>query len=497
MLSRRRVLGLAVGSESLTAVELAPLNGGAEACRAERFDFGDAHRLADPQKLGRALRPFLRQHGFTASRCVIGLDARSLTARDRPLPAGLGGQAAQALTLIVEREFASDLNKLIFDYVPGESSRERGESALLVAAPRAAVEQLTAMAQAAGLKVEAVTSSTLALAAGTRARSAETHEEKIVFRVFDSGAEVLTDVQGVRTMRPLPWPAPDGPRQDGRLSESLIGDLRRVVMLLPQTEDGERRELIVWNEARIDGEVLDRLGESLHLRITPELAPEGVHTNGLPVDALKGQFCAAAAVALSTLRGQALPVDFLHSRLAEPRKALLTRKLAWSAAIAGVALLLCGVFAWDWRQDRSAIAQMRAAMAMDQPLVDSATRTIERTDAARMWHDRRPGHLECMAALTGAFPVEGRVWAKQVTIVPEPPPRGPTGAAADAPKRWNKLRVTLLAFAADSRAGLDVLDRLKTNPRIEQIQSDGLRATGKGGTLQSFTISYLYDESGR
>ena len=39
MLSKRRILGLAVEGRSLTAVELAPLNGGAEATRAAEFIF--------------------------------------------------------------------------------------------------------------------------------------------------------------------------------------------------------------------------------------------------------------------------------------------------------------------------------------------------------------------------------------------------------------------------------------------------------------------------
>jgi len=501
MLSRRRILGLAVGSESVTAVELSPLNGGANTCRAGRFAFPDAVGLADPQVLGRALRQFLKQRGFTASRCVIGLDAHWLTARDKPLPAGLGDQAAQALALVVEREFASDLKDLVFDYAPGEIPRDRGKSALLVAAPRQAVEQLTAMAQAAGLKAEAVTSSTLALAAGVKPSTVGPGQERIVFRVFESGAELLTDVQGVRTMRPLLCEPPeDGDKQRAWL-DRLLGDLRRVVLLLPQPSPGQTRELVIWNEARLDEKVFKPISETLGVRIRTESVPEGIHTNGLPDDARQGQFCAAAAVALAGLRGQQPPVDFLHSRLAKSRKPLLTRKLVWSAAVTGVVLLAVGLFAWDWHLDQAAIAEMRQTASQLKPHLERANLNIERTEAARTWHDRRPGHLECMMALTKAFPVEGRVWAKQVTILPEPPPKDPGGAlgngSARRTGRWNKLRVTVLAFAAESKAGLDVLDRLKANPRIERIKSDGLRATGKGGKQQSFSITYLYDGSGR
>ncbi len=481
MLSKRRIIGLAVEGRSLTAVELTPLNGGATASRAAEFAFPEGLSLQDSPRLGKALRQFLKDNGFGASRCVIGLDARSLTARDKTLPPGVGGQVRQVLSLAVEREFASDLKDLVFDYAPAGDDDREATSALLVAAPRAAVQQLTATAQAAGLRVQGITASTLALAAGTDAVQGDA--ERLVLRVFKTGCELLTEsVTGVRTMRTLPVVVADD--ADGWI-ERLIAELRRVVMLLPASA-GRSRELLIWNEAGLDTRARDILAERLALAVRMESVPKGIHANGLGPGPLPGQFCAASAVALAAVRGQALPVDFLHSRLGAARKPLVSRQIAWSAALAGVVVVAAAWGLWDWQQDRAEIARLEKQSKDFKPGIALASGIIDRTKLARTWYDQRPGYLECLKALTLAFPQDGHIWAARVNIGPD---TEKVRGAAPAPDRLN---VVVTGNAEDKKQVLDVLDRLNSNPRLSKAQSIYMRATGKGGREVSFALSFSF-----
>lgn len=472
MLSKRRILGLAVQGRSLTAVELAPLNGGAEATRAAEFVFPDGLGLHDPARLGKALRQFLKDHKFGASHCVVGLEARSLTARNKALPPGVGGEVRQVLALAVEREFASDLKDLVFDYAPARKGQETA-SALLVAAPRLAVEQLTAMTQAAGLRAEGITSSTMALAAGNAEPGC------LVLRVFGGGAEFLTEsATGTRTMRPLPVPARDGAPANEWL-DRLVAELRRVVMLLPTGESGDQgRQLVIWNEAGLDDRTRDVLAERLGLTARLESVPRGVHTNGLGTSPRPGQFCAASAIALAAIRGQDLPVDFLHSRLSPAAKSALRRQVAWAAVLVGVVVLAGAFLVWDWQGDRADIADMSARISQLKPVKTEAEKVIRRTKLALTWYDRRPEFLECVKQVTVAFPPDGRIWATRVTI-----------------QDPDKMNVILAGKAVSETAVLDVLDRIKANPRISQVKSLYLREAGRDGREVAFAMSFSFSGS--
>ena len=185
MLRKRRMLGLAVTKRSITAVEVVGANGGGRAGCAAEFVFPEGLAPEEPAAMGKALKGFLREKGFSASHCVLGLEADWLMARDRTLPPGGSDSAAQILSLAVEREFAGDHRQLVFDYALGaEAGGQR--SALLVGAPRQVVDQLKAAAEAAGLTVDAVTASTMALAGPGNGSAGD---DCLMLHLYAGGAE--------------------------------------------------------------------------------------------------------------------------------------------------------------------------------------------------------------------------------------------------------------------------------------------------------------------
>ncbi len=473
MLRRRRMLGLAVASRSATAVELAGPKGGPRVVRAAEFVFPDEVGLEDPGPLGQALKTFLRSRRFSASRCVIGIDAAHLTARPKTLPPGAEGSAEGILSLAVEREFASDPKDLLFDYTPGSGEDGRA-SALLVAAPRGHVDHLLAMAQGAGLAVSGVTSSTMALAASANGLMLT---DRLVLHVFRGGAELASrSPDGLIQVHRLPVsPPPDaedaaGPA--GAWLDDLPHDLRRAAYgRLGETADRPVRELLVWDETgqppRAWDDLASQLGVGVRLCASDEARGEA---------AGGGQYSAAAAIALAGLRGHRLPIDFIHSRLAPRRKLAVSRQVAWGAAAAAAVLVAAALLVLDTLGTEREVADLEGRLAANRPAVTAAEAIVEKAAFARRWYDRRPPLLECLRAVTLTFPAEGGIWATNLRLD-------------------ETLRGHISGKADTEAIVLDVLDRLKASPRFADVKPLYLREAGPGGREVAFAMSFRYDGS--
>jgi len=478
MLGRRKMLGLAVTSRSIAAVEVVATDRGGQTRHAAEFVFPDGTGLQEPAALGKALRQFLHAKGFSASRCVIGMEANWLTARAKTLPQGAGGSMREILSLMVEREFASDRKDLVFDYALGAEASE-GRSALLVAAPQHVLNSLSLMAQAAGLTVAGITASTMALAAATDGSATS---DQLVLHLFGGGAELAMHSEGaLRMMRRLAVPVPVGPRAedspaDGWL-EDLTSQLRRVVSLLPAGGAGAAaRELLIWDEAGLDEAARTALSERLALPVKVCERPGGLDLAGAQRHPPGAQFSAAAAMALGALSGRAPEVDLLHSRLSPQRKVGIGRKAAWGAAVAATLIIAGTVLALDWHNDRVEAASLAAKLkAMEGDLAE-AEDVIHKVSFARPWYRQRPSYLDCMRELTLAFPEEGLIWTTSLAVQED-------------------MQVVFSGKAVSQSAVLDVLDRLKGNPKLSAVQPLYIRQAGRSGREVAFAMSFAFERS--
>jgi len=475
MFGRRRMLGLAVAARSATAVELAGPKGGARVVRAAEFVFPDEVGLQEPGRLGQALKAFLRSERFSASRCVIGMDAAHLTARAKTLPPGSEGSAARILALAIEQEFASDRKDLLFDYAPGSS--ENGQpSALLVATTRGHVDQLLAMAQGAGLTVSAVTSSTMALAESANGLMLT---DRLVLHVFRGGVELaMRSTNGLILVHRLPVSPPTDAEPDtasaGPWLDDLPHELRRAAYgRLGETADRQVRELLVWDEIGQAPQAWDTLAERLGVPVRLCASAEARRpAEGSPPGG-GGQYSAASAIALAGLKGHRLPVDFLHSRLAPRRKLTVSRQVALGAGAAAAVLIAAALLVLDTVQAERDVADLERRLSANRPAVATAENIVEKAAYARGWYHRRPPLLECLRALTLAFPAEGGIWA--------------TNLRMDETMRGH------ISGKADREATvLDVLDRLKASPQFFDCKPLYLREAGPGGREVAFAMSFRY-----
>jgi len=486
MFRRRTTLGLAVTSHSITVVEVAATNGGGRASRAAVLAVPEGAGLGDPVSLGKALKQFLRSNGFSASRCVIGIEASRLTAREKTLPPAAVASAANILSLMVEREFGSDRKELVFDYSLG--TRDAGESsALLVAAPQSVLDQLTAMAGAAGLNLISVTPSTMALAGAT---NGDADRDQIILHVFGGGAELVLRARGgIEMMRRLPIRIPAGDGLDrlwgnGRMLSELADELRCVVSLLPGAGDDTARELLIWDETGLKPADCDVLSEYLALPVRTCECPDGLEL-GSARPAPGAQFFAAATMALAAVCARALRIDLLHSRLSPPKRIGIGRWAAWVAIVVAAIAVAVTVLALDWRRDRLEVAALTTRLEDMHDDLAEAEDVIDKVIFARPWYDRRPSYLDCMREVTLAFPQEGLIWTTSLAV------------QQDMHEGRPVRKVVLSGKAIDESAVLDVLDRLKANPRLSEVKPLYLRQVVRQGRQVAFAITFTFIQSGK
>lgn len=449
MLNNRKNLGLAVTERGITAVEVVVSGQRRTILHSVALPFAGEVDLDHPERLGKELRQVLRQKGLTASRCVIGLAASWIASREKPVPATDGEAVRGALSIAVEREFASGSQELSFDYCTSPS--DAGVTALLAAAPRRIVEQVLAMAKAAGLQAAAVTPSAVALATATN-NPAPT-AGRAMLCLLPHGVELtIQSAGGLRLIRHLPvkMDQPDGPA-------SLSGQLRRVLSLGPPEAAGGR-QMLLWDSAGLDRArqdlVLGSLGsEARFCAIQPDMNLGAA--NGPQVE---GSFIQAAALACCA--DEPPTIDFLHSRLTPAKQRRIGRPLVWGVAAAVLALATAAYFYWDLSTSASEIATLKRQRDGLKVSSLAARSLVDDVRFAQGWYDRRPEFLECLCEISRAFPDEGTIWATNLTIT-EDPPAVPTGKG--------DMQAILIGKGASEAAVLSVLDRLKANPRLTNV----------------------------
>ncbi|MCE5280113.1 MAG: hypothetical protein ABFD92_05930 [Planctomycetaceae bacterium] len=455
MFSRGRHLALVVNEQRITAVEVTA-NGAKTALRSVAVSFNAEINLNDPQRLGRELKAALRRGGLGASRCVVGLAASWIVCREKLLPPADEQSLRGIVSLAVERDFASDNAELAFDYsarsVPGG-----GQSVLIAAAAREIVDQVQALAAAAGLEVLAVTSSSVALA---RSCGPAGPGGRIVLCVLATGIEaVVISGQSLRLVRHLPVRL-----QDAASGATLDGHLRRLLPLLGASGT-EPPELLVWDCAGVGHAPLSAAAEALHLpvRFCTLASDLGLSGPDIPSDA------ALAAPAALARAGEGPEIDFLHSRLSEPARARVGPRALLGGVVAA-ALLAIGIFLFvDWRSEQHAVTTMVKELADSKPARDEAKIFNADIRSARQWFDTRAGCLGPMREVTRAFPSEGRIWATSLEIRED-------------------RQVTVTGKSLTEAAVLDVLDRLKANRKLSNIETLYVRNSGSASPAVTFSF---------
>jgi hypothetical protein len=497
----RKVLGVAIEERYAIVAEVRLTRGGSRVERTGDFPFPDDAGWQDPQRLGKAFAEYLRQGRFSASRAVFGLPAKWLMSREVKVPPAAPAATADIVRLEAEREFAPDPAALGLDFADVLDARE-ARPVFLIGALRERLNRVQAMADAAHVKLLAVTSSALAVSAATTDSRAAVG---ITLVLRPGNADLVARVGGHfcvvqhELMPEVPAGAEAAP---GGLVAALETQVRRALGTVARTHANEgAAELTIWDGLGLPAEALSgmaaRLGFDVQLR--RQLPGVSLRPAEAGEAAAQARFVQATALGISALNGHRPPIDLVHSRLRPPAKKLLGRRAltALGAAAAIVAVVIA--LAWLWHGVQARVAAQKQEYDRLKPQIDAAQALVDKIALTRDWYEGRPRLLDCLRELTQATPADGKVWFTKVTIKPvivaetrpAAAPAGKSLPAKAAPKKV--LDVALIGVATDEKPLLDMRDRLSRVKGVSDLKSSYTMRTGaKTGREVGFSLNYRY-----
>jgi hypothetical protein len=456
-------LGLAFEPGGLLAAEVEVRGGEASLTAVGEFRYPDGTGLDEAAKLGEALREFLNAHDCGAKHAVVGLPARWLVAKQKRVPPVGGAHLAAMLRLQGEKEFSVPADEIALDYtVAGPTGRSR--EVLLVAAQKAKVEQATALARGAGLKVEAVVPSVLPLAVGG---DGSQPERRCTLYVRPAGTEIIVLEEGqIQILKHLSLSSPE-PGD----AEQLVRQVRQSLALLPSGGEGTR--LTVCDAAGLGPEAGQRFADSVGFPVEwrEDVRAIDREAGGAGSPEHPALYAAPALLALSAAWEERRPVDFMHSKLAVRESRMPGRRVLWAGAITAAILLITGLLVEGWQADRREVARLRSRLKAMEREIERAQRLLRKVSEAGEWFGGNRKYLDGLRELTLSFPEEGSVWATSVVVQKD-------------------MRSIVSGKSADERSVLGVLDQMKENERFAGPKLLHMRQMRSGAGEVSFAISF-------
>jgi hypothetical protein len=454
-LHQKKVLGLAMGERSLMAAEVVAAEGRPQVKRLAELLYPEGISISQPAELAKALAHFLKDNHFSTRSAVIGIPLKWLVVKPKDVPPADDATVAQLLRLDAEAEFSTELKDLVYDFAGDAAAGSASRTVLLAATPRKYVDCIESLCDGARLQPLAIMPSALALGTIT---GASLKRDVLVLAAGAAGSELSWQRQStaaaMRSLRPaLPQPP-------------FVSELRRAFSTLGGA-DG-RREMILWDGAGVDAA---SLGEQLGVNVqSGELQTLGVEASGAGINGQGNKFAAAVALALSAMDESRPGIDFLHSRLAPPRKHRIPR-WGYLAGAAVVLFIAFGIYAYtDLNNTEQKVNALQSKISNQQKDVDAARDFVSKESLAQYWHGGDPRYLACMRDLDAFIPEDGQTYATNLEIKAETPPlnagNNQPGAPAAGTAGERTLFATLQGHTPNLESVTALRDRMGRNPSV-------------------------------
>jgi hypothetical protein len=247
------------------------------------------------------------------------------------------------------------------------------------------------------------------------------------------------------------------------------------------------REIVVWDDSTVDEGSLNQLNMTVR---RGRLANLGVSAEA--GEAESGRFAVAVALALTAMREGEPAVDFLHSRLAPAKKALVPR---WAVLAALAVLVVIGgsVYAYsDLQRQEADLATLQQKKNAQSAQVKTAEAFVSQVEFAKGWHSKDTRYLNCLRDLTAAFPDDGQTYATNFTV------KEATQTAGGRTAATGVLSGTLFGKTGDQQRVQAVLEQIQRKPGFRDVKSGGTQEVGRAREVSfSITFSYFPDDAAR
>jgi len=470
MLGNRTVLGLAIDELGVGVAEVGARVGRSQVRRAGRWDFAEPLSAANAQELGGQFKHFLRSNHFSSKQAIVGIPTKWIIAREIVAPPAAANALAGLLTIQAERAFSLNAGELILDYCGLPSDSERTTITLL-ATRRQLVDQIREFATAAGLRIQVLTVSALALDAASGSTGGGRRYglySRPGYCEFWSRSENRPE-----TISHVPTAGVNG-APDEKVKQ-LTATLQRLMLLLPQQNQSPPYRVTLYDACGLPAGAVDRLNEQLAPQIQIDDGQTEISAMGLDTvdDAERRVAMTAAAVAI-TGSGKTPPtVDFLNPRIGRKETSSRKRLAGWVAFVAAVCIVAVGAVAADWQMTRSDIATYTEQLESMSEDLAAARLVVERMSYARAWTSQKPEFLECVRHLTLAFPETPSVWATSLALT-------------------ENAEGSLVGRAVDDASVIEVQDNIKQNEVFSDVQMIHIRDVGRNSTEKEFAVKFKF-----
>jgi hypothetical protein len=479
---QNKVLGIAVGERSMLVAEVHSVGEGAQVIKAAELTYPEGSTIAkDAAAIGAALGQFLKEKGFSARNAVFGLPAKWVLSKQKEVPALEDTLLADTLRLQAESEFSTELGELVYDYAgSGAAGGSAGgtTTVLLLAVPKRYIDQIKQVAEAARIRVLAVTPFSTALASSSKASA-----DAMTLVLGPSGVEFTSQQNG----------HPRVLRYVGNSTDStpmLMGELRRASNRTGAGASGPR-EIFIWNDSGADESQFQTIGQSL------ELGVRDGQLKDLGVSAAPGvmngrDFATSISLAIAGITPGRGTADFLDSRLAAPPEKRIDQRTV--AAILAVVILI-GLTGWWYLaiQKRQAEVSVIEKVNFDRTADRTAAQAVvKKIQLAQRWHGEKPKFVACLTDLTELTPQTADIYGTSFTLKDDASDAAP--AANAGPPKPPAMKGQLLGKATNDSVILALAKKLTDDKKRfagAKIASTD-RRDNKGQPEISFIIEFTY-----
>jgi len=471
LIKPKKFVGVALEDNGILAADVRSEKGLFIVSSTKYFPFSEGVDLKDPEELGKALGEFLRENKFSARKAIIGVPAKWLMIREKIIPGASKDNIAGIIKIHAEREFSLSPEELALDYT-GLAANEKSSRIFLLAMLRSNLDKAILAVRWAGMDVLSVTVSSIVLFSTIRAGMFAPVPRYFLYVRKDYAEFLARDGEQIVDVKYIQ-------RDLKKETGAFITELRRIMSCYSNVAFKEGSEqLLVWNASGDPlREELKTMSESLPPNVK---ALEGNRQPFLgKLDLSAGEdtdrFIAPLMLARTYNNADLFYIDFLHSHLNVRASVIKRNQVVWASAVAaGVAvLILAGVFLW--RREMKEISQLKAKLHGMKADVNTTKDNIRKIKLSDIWYSERPKILDCLNALTAAFPEEGSIWVTNLALTEE-------------------TEGVISGRASSENSIISILDQLKGNPLFSDVQMIYLQNSGGSSQEVSFSMNFSYQD---
>ena len=465
----RKFIGLALEEKAILAADIRCEKDRFRVLNIKHFVFPEGASFKDPEGLGKALGRFLQENRFGAKKAIIGIPAKWLMIREKVIPASTKENIAGILKIHAEREFSLSPEELALDYT-GLVANDKSNRIFLLAMLRANLVRAIVAVRWAGLDVLSVTVSSAALFSQIHAGMFTPAPRYFLYirkdyAEFLAGEGKLTvDVKHIQ-------------RDIKKETGLFITELRRIISSCSNNslKEGSEQLFILNASSDLCREEFKSLADSLPANIKIMEGNWQSFVGKLDMPEVEDAARLAAPVMLAKAYNNADPfyIDFLNSRMNVKTSIIKKSQVFWASAGAfGMLILLLAMF-FIWRGDKKDVSELTAKLDGMKEDIGDAKDIIQKVNMAGSWYSERPRILDCLTALTAAFPEEGRIWVTSLALTEE-------------------MAGVISGRATDEKSVIEILDQLKGNGLFSNVQMIYLQDNGRNSEDVSFSMNFSY-----